>query len=443
MSRQRAATPRNTSQRNPTPRVTNQRAVAPPSRPTAQRPDTPSSGQSTPVRAHAPDYLLLTAVLVLSIIGLIAVYSSSYALGEREFGDANYFVKRQGAFLIIGIVLMFVAMRFPYRALRNLSPLIMLGAVVSLMAVLLIGLESNGAQRWIELPGSLPPLQPSELAKFAVLIYMAAWLSAKGHVIHDVSLGVIPFVGMVGLVGALLLAQPDLGTAIMIAAITGTLFFVAGAKLFHVLVLMAAGLFAIVILIVTGGYRMDRITAFLDAESDPMGTGFHALQLLVAFGSGGFTGLGLGVSRQKFFYVPGSHTDGIMAIIGEELGYIGVSVVMLLFLVVLVRIFAIARRSDTTFGSLIAMGMFAWIAFQMIINVGGVLRMMPLTGIPLPFVSYGGTALLSMFIATGVLLGVSRYTVPTAVEQPAEVRGARPQPRTTPTSPRQASGGTR
>ncbi len=376
-------------------------------------------------RAHAPDYLLLTTVLVLAVIGLIAVYSSSYALGSAQFDDANYFVKRQGLFLVAGILMMFVAMRFPYHLLRGLSPLLMLVALVGLMAVLLIGVEQNGAKSWVSLGPGIPPLQPSEFAKFAVLIYMAAWLSAKGEVIHDVSLGVLPFVGMVGLIGALIMAQPDLGTAVMVAAITGTLFFVAGARMFHVLVLLATGLFATLVLTVTGGYRMDRITAFLDAESDPTGVGFHAIQLLVAFGSGGFTGLGLGVSRQKFFYVPGSHTDGVLAIIGEELGYIGVSVVMLLFVVMLVRILAIARRSDTQFGSLIAMGTFAWIAFQMLINVGGVLRMMPLTGIPLPFVSYGGTALLTLFLAMGVLLGVSRYTETAEAEQPAEVRGVR------------------
>ncbi|MQC18275.1 MAG: putative lipid II flippase FtsW [Chloroflexi bacterium] len=391
----------------------------------SRQPAPTKRAESTKRRAHAPDYLLLTTVLILAVIGLIAVYSSSYALGATQFDDANYFVKRQGAFLLVGVVVMFIAMRFPYHLLRGLSPLLMLAALVGLMAVLLVGTESNGSQRWISLGSGIPPLQPSEFAKFAVLIYMAAWLSAKGGVIHDVSLGVLPFVGMVGLIGALIMAQPDLGTAIMIAAITGTLFFVAGARLFHVMVLMATGLFATVVLIVTGGYRMDRITAFLDAESDPTGVGFHAIQLLVAFGSGGFTGLGLGVSRQKFFYVPGSHTDGIMAIIGEELGYIGVSVVMLLFVVMLVRILMIARRADTQFGSLIAMGTFAWIAFQMLINVGGVLRMMPLTGIPLPFVSYGGTALLTLFLAMGVLLGVSRYTETAAVEQPAEVRGVR------------------
>ncbi|MEX2032237.1 MAG: putative lipid II flippase FtsW [Dehalococcoidia bacterium] len=378
--------------------------------------------------AHAPDYLLLTAVTVLAVIGLIAVYSSSYSLGDGLYDDPNYFVKRQGAFLLAGIGLMLVGMWFPYHRLRNLSPLLMLLAVIGLMAVLLVGVESNGAQRWISLGSGIPPIQPSEFAKLAVLIYMAAWLSAKGDVIHDVSLGVLPFVGMVGLIGALILAQPDLGTAIMVALITGTLFFVAGARMFHVMVLVATALFGALVLILTGGYRMDRITAFLDAESDPTGVGYHAIQMLVAFGSGGFTGLGLGVSRQKFGYIPGSHTDGILSIIGEELGYIGVGVVMLLFLLVLVRIFVIARRSDSSFGSLIAMGIFAWIAFQMLINVGGVLRMIPLTGIPLPFVSYGGTALLMQFASMGVLLSVGRYTVAARAEQPAEVRGIRRAP---------------
>ncbi len=378
-------------------------------------------------RAHAPDYLALTAVLVLSVIGLIAVYSSSYALGGAEFGDANYFVKRQGMFMVAGILLMLVMMRLDYHYLRRLSPLLMLGALVGLALVLVpgLGVTQNGAQSWIAL-GPLPPLQPSEFAKLAVIVYLAAWLAAKGDILHDVALGVLPFVGMVGVVGALVILQPDLGTAIMIAAITGTLFFVAGARLFHVAVLVATGLFTLMVLILAGGYRMDRITAFLDAESDPTGVGFHAIQLLVAFGSGGFTGLGLGVSRQKFFYVPGSHTDGVLAILGEELGYIGVSVVMALFVLLLVRIFVIARRSDHVFGSLIAMGVFAWIAFQMLINVGGVLRMMPLTGIPLPFVSYGGTSLLALYAAMGVLLGVSRYAAVGEQEQPAEVHGAVP-----------------
>ena len=369
------------------------------------------SSTSSRVAAHAPDYLLLTSVIVLCVFGLIAVYSSSYVLGAAEFKDANYFIKKQLISLAIGTVAMVVAMYFDYRYLMRLSPLIMLVALVSLALVLIpgIGHSANGASSWIAI-GPLPPLQPSEFAKLAVLIYLSAWLAAKGDLLHDLTLGVLPFVGMVGIVGALIILEPDVGTALIIAAITGTLFFIAGAKLIHVITLAASGLFMLGVLILSGGYRMDRITAFTSAEDDPTGVGFHALQLLVAFGSGGFGGLGLGVSRQKFFYVPSSHTDGILAIIGEELGFIGVFVVMSLILVLLYRSWLAVRDASDQFGSLLAVGVLAWIAFQTLVNVGGVTRLMPLTGIPLPLISYGGTSLISTMAAIGVVLSVSRYT---------------------------------
>ncbi|MBX7112428.1 MAG: FtsW/RodA/SpoVE family cell cycle protein, partial [Dehalococcoidia bacterium] len=258
------------------------------------------------VRRHGPDYLLLAVLTVLLVIGLIAVYSSSYALGYAQFGDPNFFIKKQVLFAVLGLVGMFIAMNVDYRILMKLSPLLMLFALLGLAAVLLpgIGFEQNGARRWVAL-GPLPPLQPSEFAKVAVLIYMAAWLAAKGETVKDFSLGVMPFVGMVGLIGALIMLEPDMGTAMMVALITGTLFFVAGARLTHLLALVGSGLVMAVVLILSHGYRADRLLAFTSAEDDPTGVGFHALQMLVAFGSGGIGGLGLGVSRQKFFYVPG------------------------------------------------------------------------------------------------------------------------------------------
>ncbi|MEX2447109.1 MAG: putative lipid II flippase FtsW [Dehalococcoidia bacterium] len=393
------------------------------------------SREPGPVRvAHAPDYLLLTSVLMLCVFGLIAVYSSSYALGSAEFDDTNYFVKRQAFALALGLAAMVLAMRVNYHFLLRLSPLIMLIALIGLGAVLVPGLghESNGAQSWVQL-GPLPPVQPSEFAKFAVVVYLAAWLAAKRDVLHDISLGVVPFVGMVGLVGALIMLQPDLGTAFVVAAITGTLFFIAGARLFHVLVLAASALLMMALLIASGGYRMDRITSFTSAESDPTGVGFHTLQLLVAFGSGGLTGLGLGVSRQKFFYIPGSHTDGVLAIVGEELGFIGVGVVIALVLLLLYRGWRIVRDADTHFGSLVAVGMVSWFAFQTLINVGGVTRLIPLTGIPLPLISYGGSSLVITLASLGVLLSVSRYTREAeAVEEPAPRRESTVRPRRTP-----------
>lgn len=380
--------------------------------------------------SHAPDYLLLTAVLLLSVIGIIAVYSASYALGQREYRDPNYFVKRQAIFMVAGLLIMAVAMRLPYHALMRISPLIMLAAVTGLALVLVpgVGYEQNGARSWIRI-GGMPPMQPSEFAKFGVIVYLAAWLTAKGDQLKDLSLGVFPFVAMVGFVAALIMFEGDLGTTIVVGAITGTLFFIAGARLTHTLTLATTAVLAFAVLLATGDqYRMDRMTSFLHAEADPQGAGFHTLQLLVAFGSGGIDGLGLGVSRQKFFYVPGSHTDGVLAIIGEELGFIGTCVVIGLFMLLLARGWMIVKRADGQFGSLMAAGILSWIAFQALINIGGVTRLMPLTGIPLPFVSYGGTALLAIFAATGVLLSISRYTVePTEAPAPA-APGRRPAP---------------
>ena len=386
-----------------------------------------SPRKSAAVKRHGPDYGLLTTVLVLLIVGLVFVYSSSYVFADVEYGDPNHFIKRQAMFGVLGLLAMLVVMQFDYRHLQRLSPLLMLGALVGLGAVLVpgIGVESNGALRWIQV-GPLPPVQPSEFAKLAVLIYMAAWLSSRGDVLHDFSLGVIPFVGMVGFVGALVMLEPDLGTSVMIAIITGTLFFIAGARLAHVLALAGSGLLAAGLLIVAGGYRMQRILSFTSAEEDPTGIGFQTLQLLVAFGSGGIWGMGLGVSRQKFFYIPGSHTDGVLAIVGEELGLIGVMVVLSLFLVLFWRGWVIMRRAADPFGSLLAAGVLAWFAFQLLINVGGVTRLIPLTGIPLPFLSAGGSSLFVTLVAVGVLLSVSKSAVFEAA--PERPRGVQRRP---------------
>ena len=381
----------------------------------------------TRVERHAPDYGLLTTVLVLLILGLIFVYSSSYVMADVEFGDPNHFIKRQFLFAVLGLIALVVTMQFDYRHLRRISPLLMLASLIALAAVLVpgIGVASNGATRWIQV-GPLPLLQPSEFAKLAVLIYMAAWLASRGDQLRDFSLGVLPFVGMVGLVAALILLEPDLGTTMMIGVITGTLFFIAGARLTHVVALAGSGVVAATALILSGGYRMDRILSFTSAESDPTGVGFQTLQLLVAFGSGGIWGRGLGVSRQKFFYVPGSHTDGVLAIIGEEIGFVGVLVVLSLFLVLFWRAWLIMRRAPDVFGSLIAAGVLTWFAFQLLLNVGGVTRLIPLTGIPLPLLSAGGSSLLVSLTAIGLLLSVSRYAAFTP--EPERPRGVQRRP---------------
>jgi cell division protein FtsW len=365
------------------------------------------------LRTSSPDYVILAAVGVLVVLGVLAVYSSSFALGLLEFGDANYFVLRQVMFAVLGATLLWLLMKSDYRMLRVISPLLMLAAIVALCAVLVpgIGLERNGATRWVAVPGPIPPLQPSEFAKLALIVYVSAWLAGRGEEVKTFWLGFFPCVLLVGFVAGLVMLEPDLGTTIVLVLTTMTLVFVAGASLRHVAAFAGIGAVVATMLIMTGEYRADRIFAFIQAEDDPSGRGFQTLQLLIALGSGGVHGLGLGASRQKFFYVPGAHTDGIFAIIGEELGFIGCAAVIALFALLLVRGFRVVFRARDDFGSLLAVGIVSWIGYQALINVGGITRTLPLTGIPLPFVSYGGSALMAMLAGVGILLSISRYGV--------------------------------
>jgi len=255
----------------------------------------------------------------------------------------------------------------------------------------------------------LPPFQPSEFAKLALIIYISAWLASRGRDVQSFALGFAPFIFLVGVVAALILMEPDTGTAIIVVLTMATLFFLAGGSLTHVFTFAAIGAVAGALLVLSGGYRADRIFAFIRPEDDPAGIGFQVRQLLIALGSGGPEGLGLGVSRQKFFYVPGAHTDGIFAIIGEETGFIGAMIVIGLFAYLVYRGFRVALNARDDFGCYLAMGIVCWIAFQALINVGGITRSIPLTGIPLPFVSYGGSSLVMIMAGVGVLLSVSRY----------------------------------
>ncbi|TAK55466.1 MAG: stage V sporulation protein E, partial [Dehalococcoidia bacterium] len=293
----------------------------------------------TRLKVGSPDYLIAATVGVLVIVGVLAVYSSSFALGILEYGDANYFVLRQVFFGALGMAAMFMLMKSDYRHLRVVSPLLMLAAIVSLVAVLVpgIGMERNGATRWIAVGGPIPPLQPSEFAKLAIIVYVSAWLAARGEGVKVFWLGFFPCVLLVGIVAGLVMLEPDMGTTIVLVLTTMTLVFVAGASLTHLFAFAGIGGVAASMLVLSGGYRADRIFAFISAEDDPSGRGFQTLQLLIALGSGGIRGLGLGASRQKFFYVPGAHTDGIFAIIGEELGLIGCVAVLLLFAFLMVR----------------------------------------------------------------------------------------------------------
>ena len=347
---------------------------------------------------------------MLLIVGLLAVYSASFAVGYLEFGDTNYFLARQFLFALVGVAVLIFFMRLGYQRLRALSVAMLLLALAGLLAVLIpgLGVERNGASRWLEL-GPLS-VQPSEFAKLAVIVYMSAWLASRGRLINKFSFGFVPFVLMVGVVGGLVIAEPDMGTTIIILLTASTLFFVAGAPLTHLgLLILVGGLISWGV-IVSRDYQMDRLVSFVSPESDPQGTGFHIIQLLIALGSGGPAGLGWGASRQKFFYVPSAHTDGVFAILGEELGFIGLLAILGLFAFFLYRALRVTIRSRDQFAQLLGIGIVSWIAYQTLINIGGITRTIPLTGVPLPFLSYGGSSLISLLAAVGILLNLSRYS---------------------------------
>ncbi len=376
-----------------------------------------------------PDHLLLVATAALLILGLMTVYSTSFAVGYLEFGDTNYFVARQAIFALVGVGVLVLFMQLDYRRLRTLSVPMMLLALAGLLAVLIpgAGVERNGASRWLEL-GPIS-LQPSEFAKLAVIVYISAWLASRGDRISAFSLGFVPFVLMAGLVSGLIISEPDMGTTIIILLAASTLFFVAGAPLVHLALLIMMGGLVSWLVILSKDYQMDRLTSFISPESDPQGVGFQIIQLLVALGSGGPAGLGWGASRQKFYYLPSAHTDGVFAILGEELGFIGLLAILSLFGFLLFRALRITMRSRDQFAQLLGVGIVSWIAYQTLINIGGITRTIPLTGVPLPFLSYGGSSLIALMAAVGVLLSISRYNNAAGY---LERQRTRPQPRRTP-----------
>ena len=360
-----------------------------------------------------PDWPLIATIIALTLLGLVFMFSASFAVGQQLFGDPRYFATRQLAGAGIGAAAFIFFATLDYRRLRGVSPLLMAVAVFGLVAVLIpgIGVEQNGARRWMQISDVLPPVQPSEFTKFAVVVYVAAWLASRGDAVRHVTLGVVPFSLIVGLLGFLIMAEPDLGTAITITIIAGVMFFVAGAALRHLLALTLLGGSVLFGIIAVFGYGLDRFTSFVAAESDPEASGFQILQLLIALGSGGLTGVGLGESRQKFFYIPTAHTDGVYAIIGEEIGFIGAIMVLLLFAFLTYRGIRVAQRAPDTFGTLLALGVVTWITTQAFFNIGGSTRTIPLTGIPLPLISFGSSALIATLAAAGVLVSVSRYSL--------------------------------
>ena len=360
------------------------------------------------------DRWLFGTTLALCLIGVVMILSASAVTAEQQFHHSYYFLARQGAWLLIGLFGMFLLMRTDYRKLREPAVVYPVLSVVLLLLVATFLLDkSHATHRWIKLgPANL---QPSELAKLAVVLYLAWFLDLKRRqkaemefCKEDFLQTILPAAGPILLYAVLILLQPDLGTSLDIVLIATAVLYVAGLSWRW---LAAGGLIAVpllILLITQVSYRLARLLAFLNPGSDPQGAGFQLLQSLIAIGSGGFTGVGLMESKQKLFYLPEAHTDFIYAVICEELGFIGAIVVIALFAIYGWRGLRAAFSAPDAFGRLLALGITTMVLGQALINFAVVLGMVPTKGIPLPFISYGGSSLLVMLLATGVLLNISQ-----------------------------------
>lgn len=356
----------------------------------------------------SPDFILFLTTVMLLTLGIIMVFSASQVVANQDMNDSYYFLKRQFLWSLLGIGVMIVSMQIDYPRYKKYIMPGLLASFILLVVVLIPGFGKvvNGARRW------LFGFQPSEIIKIALVLFTAYGLANKKERLHSFVSGVLPFLTVMILACLLILMQPDLGTAMTIAGTTFVMLFAGGARGKHLAVLASLGIVAVGFAIALAPYRMQRFLAFLDPWKDARGTGFHIIQSLFAIGSGGLFGVGLGSSRQKFFYLPERHTDFIFAIIGEELGFIGATLVIILFFLLIWRGFKIALSSTDPFASLTAVGLTSMIALQAIINIGVVTSSLPITGIPLPLISYGGSSLVFTLMGIGILLNISRHGTP-------------------------------
>lgn len=355
------------------------------------------------------DLPLLTLVLVLLTIGLVMLFSASYATAYYNEGNSFAFISRQLLWAIMGVVVMFIVSRIDYRIFHRLAFPILLVTIALLVLVLFMP-PINGCRRWIFI-GSIANIQPSEIAKFAITIMFAQLATTFGEKMKTFRFGVLPFLVILGIIGALMVLEPHLSGTVIIMCIGLSIMLVGGTKIrwFAIggIIIVAAIACAIMIPGVVE-YAMSRIEFWLHPENDPLGSGFQTLQSLYAIGSGGLLGLGLGNSRQKYMYLPESENDFIFAIVCEELGFIGAAIILILFALLIWRGFVIAMKAQDKFGCLIAVGLTVQVGLQALLNVAVVTNTIPNTGISLPFFSYGGSSLLMLLAQVGVLLSISR-----------------------------------
>jgi cell division protein FtsW len=379
-------------------------------------------------RTNKPDYMLLATVGAMVSIGLVMVYSASFVEAFTLYENQYYYLLRQIVGATIGTAGLLVAQRLHYSFWRTYSVQLIAGVIVLLFLVLVLPTsitQVNGSRSWLRIGEGgvfgLISVQPTELAKLAIIIYFADWLSRRSEKLGNVTYGLIPFAVMLGLVCGLVMLEPDLGTTVVLIVIAGVVYFAAGANIWHVLGAAGLGGVAFWLLINVMGFRENlRIKAFLDPWAYYNGPGFQPIHALYALGSGGIFGAGLGQGRQKFQWLPQAHTDTIFAIVGEELGLIGTLAVVAAFALIAYRGYKIAGRAPNPFAALVAVGITTWICFQGLINIAVTTSLIPFTGLTLPFLSYGSSSLITCMVAVGILLNISRHAAPHQTQETSD-----------------------
>ena len=355
--------------------------------------------------SRTADRWLILGIVILSLFGVLMVYDSSVAIAIRDFSDQYYYVREQLKWLLVGGVVSVIFSKIRYSTWYRFAIPFLLGTMALLLVVFVpgIGVRALGAHRWINFGFFI--LQPAELTKLVMILYLAAWFTnpEKGRF--------LAFILFIAMTVGLVLLEPDLGTSLIILLIGLLLYFFSGAPLRHFFFLIPVAMFAVGLLAIIAPYRMQRLTTFVNPSSDPLGSSYQIRQVLIALGSGGLTGVGIGKSRQKYDYLPEANTDSIFAIIGEEVGFVGALATIGMFIFIIWRGFRIAVHAPDVFSRLLALGISSWIAIQTLINLGAMVRIVPLTGVPLPFVSYGGSSLIILFAAIGMLLNISTYSI--------------------------------
>ncbi len=365
---------------------------------------------SVALKRRQPDRLLLLTTVLLCGGGLAMVTSASAAFAYTQHQSAFYYAERQAIWILIGFVALFLLSRIDYRRLRPLAPA---GAVVACLLMILVlvphlGVTVNGARRWFD-AGPLGTFQPSELGKLAFAVFAAHWVDRNAAHMGDFNRAFVPYAAMLAGVLVLLMLEKDLGTSIVVVGIFLSAYWAGGGRFRHMVLLVAGLALAFLAATLLEPYRFSRLSTFKNPFADPLGTGFQSTQALYSLASGWFFGVGIGHSVEKFGWLPEAHTDFIFAIVGEETGLLGTTLVMIGFLFFAIRGYLAALRAPDRFGVCLATGITTWIAFEALLNMATVTNTLPITGVPLPFFSYGGTAIATTLAAVGVLLSIARY----------------------------------